>query len=70
VAEILDRHGIETRPFFHPVHRQPCLPAPISGDFPITDGLAARGLYLPSFVGMSDEMIDRVSTAFFDAVSS
>jgi perosamine synthetase len=70
VAKTLDRHGIETRPFFHPVHRQPCLAAPISGDFPVSDDLAARGLYLPSFVGMPDEMIDRVAGAFCDAVSS
>ena len=69
VAEGLLARGIETRPFFHPVHRQPCL-APMPGDFPRSDRLAESGLYLPSFVGMSETETERVADALEDSLLS
>lgn len=60
--------GIETRRFFTPVHLQPVYLARHSNErsFPIAEKLHHCGLYLPSFVGMTNAMIDRVSQAVLD----
>lgn len=54
--------GIETRPFFPPVHLLP--PYKNTGrtnlDLPITNLLAASGLNLPTYVGMSLESVDLI----------
>jgi perosamine synthetase len=52
----LDRDGIESRPFFHPLHRLPPY-FDASGDdaFPISTDLARRGLSLPS-AALLDEL--------------
>jgi perosamine synthetase len=57
----LQRNGIDTRPFFIPIHQLP----PYADDkktslFPESDRLAACGLNLPTFTGMNDEQIDRI----------
>ncbi len=45
----LDRAGIETRPFFYPLHTLPMYRAANEGKtFPIADDLAHRGVNLPS----------------------
>ncbi|NOT39087.1 MAG: DegT/DnrJ/EryC1/StrS family aminotransferase [Alphaproteobacteria bacterium] len=69
VAARLAEAGIDTRPFFHPVHSQPCVPA-MQGAFPNSDMLAERGIYLPSFVGISKQDIDRVSDALKKALAA
>jgi perosamine synthetase len=53
----LDAAGVETRPVFPPVHTQP---AYTGGSYPVAEELAARGLSLPSAVGLRDDEIDRV----------
>lgn len=63
VADALLDRGIETRPFFYPVHRQPCLYAPVTGAFPISDEISQRGLYLPSYIGMTTDEIASVCDA-------
>jgi perosamine synthetase len=68
VADRLSAVGIETRPFFHPVHRQPCLPS-IPGSFPISRVLSERGLYLPSFVEMTEGDSARVAAALAAVLS-
>jgi perosamine synthetase len=58
--------GIETRSFFVSMHRQPALAkfgCDVSGDYPVTDDLARRGLYLPSSSGLTDAQIERISGA-------
>jgi len=58
--------GIETRSFFVSMHRQPALKkfgCDVSGDYPVTDDLARRGLYLPSSSGLTDAQIARISGA-------
>ena len=51
--------GIETRPFFSPVHSMPMY---VSGGkaFPEADRLAALGINLPSWPGLSDEQVHRI----------
>lgn len=64
--------GVETRPFFVGMHRQPALRriGLFDGeDYPVADGLAARGLYLPSGVGLTDDQIDTVVAAVRQAVA-
>ncbi len=58
--------GIETRPFFLGMHRQPGLlqRGLFGGEaYPVADDLADQGLYLPSGVGLSDEQVDQVVAA-------
>lgn len=63
IADTLLASNIETRPFFHPVHRQPCLNQDVSGTFPVSNTIADRGFYLPSYVGLEPEKISRVCEA-------
>jgi perosamine synthetase len=62
----LDSVGIETRPFFPPIHRLPPYEeqARIQGAYlPATDRLSAQGINLPTFVGMTAADVDRVCDA-------
>ena len=58
----LKRNGIETRRFFHPLHRQPIIPkAGIREEFPNSTRISERGMYLPSFIGMGSSAIEQVA---------
>jgi perosamine synthetase len=59
----LAEKGIETRPFFIPLHRLPPVreeSARRGENLPVTDRLSATGLNLPTFVGITDDQIGRV----------
>jgi perosamine synthetase len=63
VVSALAAAKIETRPFFISMHRQPALAkygCDVSGDYPVTDALAQKGLYLPSGSGLTQAQIERV----------
>jgi perosamine synthetase len=47
LAKFLDNQGIETRPFFKPIHEMPHYS--IKGDFENTNELSKRGISLPSY---------------------
>src|SRR5262249_11446768 len=58
VMEELKAKGVETRAFFCPMHRQPVFQGggdarypDVAGDYPVSDDLWKRGLYLPSGLG-------------------
>jgi len=65
LALYLRRRGIDTRPFFIPLHTLP----PFREDrrrhahFPVTESLAASGLNLPTYSTMTDHDLDRVAEA-------
>lgn len=62
-AEALASSAVETRPFFHPLHRLPPYRASAIARgtrAPQADRLAAVGLCLPTHTNMSDQDIDRV----------
>jgi perosamine synthetase len=62
VMKRLAQTGIETRPFFYPMHTLPMYHE--SGDsFPIAEGLAARGINLPSSATLTEEDIASVCKA-------
>lgn len=59
VIERLRQEHIESRPFFHPIHRMP--PYSTSETFPVAERLSRQGLNLPSGVGLKDEQVERVA---------
>ena len=64
LAAHLSRHGVDTRPFFIPVHVLPPYRKESTerGEtLPVTDRLAATGLNLPTYTLMSDADVDRVA---------
>ena len=66
-AEKLLKKGIETRPFFYPLHLQPVWKNQKikvkKGRCPIAENIAEQGLYLPSGLGLKKEQIKKVSNA-------
>jgi perosamine synthetase len=62
IMQQMAAEGVETRPFFHPIHRLPPYFDP-QGDarFPVTTDLAARGLNLPSSANLVEDDVVRVS---------
>ncbi len=60
----LEAAGIETRDFFHPIHRQPAYSAELGGArCPVAEDLGKRGLYLPAGPGRPDDEVDAVVAA-------
>jgi perosamine synthetase len=53
--------GVETRPVFYPLHQLPPYREAARGEeFPVADGLARRGLSLPTWAGLSAEDLSYV----------
>jgi perosamine synthetase len=63
----LDGAGIETRPFFEPLHRLPPYAAQADIELPVTLDLAASGMNLPTFAALGEADLDRVALAIRDA---
>ncbi len=57
----LKERGIDSRPFFHPMHELP--PYRQESRFPVSVGLARSGMNLPSSLKLSKEEIERVCSA-------
>jgi perosamine synthetase len=63
LMQSLQHHGIDTRTFFAPLHRQPVLRQLGLGrgqSLPVSEDLSRRGLYLPSGLAITEKQIDRV----------
>jgi perosamine synthetase len=63
LASKLKARGVDTRPFFYPLHLQPLLKKYALGKqavLPVTERLAKQGIYLPSFIGIASDDIDYV----------
>ncbi len=58
--------GVETRPVFHCAHTMPVQRQAVS--LPVAEGIAARGMSLPSFPGLTDAEQDRVAEALAEAL--
>lgn len=62
----LEREGIETRPFFIPLHRLPPFERQSrerGEELPVTERLAGMGMNLPTYSQMTGEQVDRVASA-------
>ena len=71
IAKRLRERGVDTRPFFHPLHRQPLLASYSLSDqrqLPVSERLGSQGIYLPSFVGLSDAEITQCAEALLVAL--
>ncbi|MFY9621701.1 MAG: DegT/DnrJ/EryC1/StrS aminotransferase family protein [Pyrinomonadaceae bacterium] len=62
VMEELAQAGIESRPFFYPMHALPMYRAPASG-FPVAEGLASRGINLPSSATLTEQDVAYICDA-------
>ena len=63
LAEKLKARGIDTRPFFIPMHRQPSfnkLGLFTNEAYPVSEDISMRGLYLPSGSALTSSQIEEV----------
>lgn len=63
LIKILNIEGIEARPFFYGLHKQPALKNKhiINNDCPNTDYISKYGLYLPSGYNLNKNLIKKIS---------
>lgn len=66
VRKLLNQ-GIETRPFFVPMHKLP--PYRTTEKFPISDRLSRQGINLPCFVAISDKEIKHICSKIKNILS-
>lgn len=69
VIALLAARGIEARPFFWPMHRQPVFEREgrFAGNaFPVADRISDAGFYLPCGADLPLETVDEVSSALID----
>ncbi|WP_294609121.1 DegT/DnrJ/EryC1/StrS family aminotransferase [uncultured Roseovarius sp.] len=59
LRSVLKQHMIETRPLFFPLHTMPMYSGQCQA-LPIAEGVAARGISLPSWPGLSDLDVTRI----------
>ena len=55
LMKFLAENSIESRPFFGPCHTMSHFNGPSMADFPVAEGLADKGINLPTYVQMTDE---------------
>ncbi len=64
VMSLLKKEGIQSRPFFWPLHEQPVFNKMglfNSESYPVSEKIARRGFYLPSGQAITDEQIQKVA---------
>jgi perosamine synthetase len=64
-TRLADR-GVDSRPFFHPVHTLP--PYATGRRLPVAEQLASHGLNLPSGTGLSQADVERAAGALIEAL--
>ncbi len=63
LMEALRQQGIETRPFFYPLHDQPAYASSNTHTYPVSEWVANRGISLPTSTEVSLEDVDKVCNA-------
>ena len=64
----LRSRGIETRPTFHPAHTMPVFQT--TQRFPVAEAIGQRGVSLPSYPDLTEDLVDRVCASireFYDS---
>lgn len=64
----LKEKGIQSRPFFMPVHEMPLYKECRTGDMSITNDIVKKGINLPSSVGLKEDEIIYISNVIRDEV--
>jgi perosamine synthetase len=67
IAERLSECGVDTRPFFVPIHTLPPYQQLGTGELPVTMELGARGLSLPTSSTFDPAVADRVAALVLEA---
>ena len=70
IIEDLARRGVETRPFFYPLHTLPPYATQDGQTYPVATRLAASGLNLPSSASLTVDDVEYVCEALEAAVAS
>ena len=68
VRSRLDDRGVDSRPFFHPLHTLP--PYATGERLHVAEDLAACGLNLPSGVGLQRDQVERVAHGLAQALET
>lgn len=64
LASRLREHGIDSRPFFYPIHLQPAYSSLYHGGiYPVSERLCKEGINLPSGNGLTEEQVSQVCKA-------
>ncbi len=66
VMKMMAQKGVQTRPFFYPLHRQPAFrtfPWFREVSLPVSDELYRRGFYIPSGLTLHEEQMEQVAAA-------
>ena len=61
IITILERKGIETRPFFYPIHTLPPYRKFANNNYPVAEDIAKRGINLPSAVSLIEKDINQIT---------
>jgi perosamine synthetase len=57
----LFKHGIDTRPLYHPLHTMPpFLSESRAGSFPVSERICPKGINLPTWAGMAREDVEYI----------
>jgi perosamine synthetase len=68
VMAFMAERGVDSRPVFYCAHHMPMY---LTGEtMPVAESIAARGLSLPSYPGLTDEQVERVSSCLLDAIKA
>jgi len=71
IAVELKKMGVDTRPFFFPLHKQPLLQKFGLQDqpsLPISEKLGSQGIYLPSYLGLGNSDIEYVCKSLVNLI--
>lgn len=71
VMDYMNKHGVQCRPYFTPIHLQPFYVERFGyaeGDFPVTEAVSRRTLALPFHSGMSGEEVRKVVEVLREAI--
>jgi perosamine synthetase len=68
IRDSLSTRGIETRPFFYPIHTLPPYSNSKLNDDTVSSDIAARGISLPTWAGLSEADVERVCAELVDCL--
>lgn len=69
VAAALENAGVQVRPFFYPLHLQPCLTQYARGPLPVAERLVEEGICLPIHCDLTADDIDLVTSTIREALA-
>jgi len=69
VAEVTDAYGIDTRPYYKPLHRMPAFAGCARGPLDRTEAVADRVVCLPMYNEIRDETVELVAEVVREAVA-